>query len=277
MAFDAEPEIPPPLAQRCKDRQTRAMLNTLIHGQPTDQPPLVIAHGLYGSGRNWGVLAKRLSTERQVIAVDMRNHGHSPWFDSHSYPEMADDLAEVITAHGGHADLLGHSMGGKAAMTLALTQPHMVNRLIVADIAPVTYTHSQVQYVHAMQGLDLTRISNRAEASAALTPHVSDPTLISFFLQSLDIQNRRWRLNLDTLERDMPNVLGFPEMDGQFDRPVMMLTGANSDYVQHEHRPGIKALFPNARFFKIPGAGHWLHAEKPREFQAALQGWLSAT
>jgi esterase len=101
----------------------RAMLNTLIHGEDTSQPPLLIAHGLFGSARNWGVLAKRLSDTRRVLAVDMRNHGESPWEDSHTYPDLAADLAEVIAAHGGVADVVGHSMGGKAAMALALGHP----------------------------------------------------------------------------------------------------------------------------------------------------------
>ena len=134
------------------------MLNTLLNGTQGAKPPLLIVHGLYGSGRNWGVIAKRLSDERQVIAVDQRNHGDSPWTESHGYEDMAGDLAEVIEAHGGKADVLGHSMGGKAAMVLALTRPELVNRLILADIAPVTYDHSQIQYIEAMRAVDLDAI-----------------------------------------------------------------------------------------------------------------------
>lgn len=112
------------------------MLNTLTHGTPTDLPPLLIVHGLYGSARNWGVIAKRLSDDRHVIAVDMRNHGQSDWQDSHSYPDMASDLAEVIRAHGGTADVVGHSMGGKASMVLALQNPDLVHSLLVARYCP---------------------------------------------------------------------------------------------------------------------------------------------
>jgi len=115
------------------------MLNTVIHGDATALPPLLIAHGLFGSARNWGVIAKRLSQDRQVICVDMRNHGSSPQFDTHSYHDLADDLAQVLDEP---CDVLGHSMGGKAAMVLALTRPEKVNRLIVADIAPVAYSHT---------------------------------------------------------------------------------------------------------------------------------------
>jgi pimeloyl-ACP methyl ester carboxylesterase len=141
------------------------MLNTIVHGDRTDKRPLLIAHGLFGSGRNWGVISKRLSNERQVIAVDMRNHGISPRNDSHTYPEMAADLAEVID---GQWDVLGHSMGGKAAMMLALHYPEKVGRLIVADIAPVAYTHEQNQNIAAMRRVDLATVENRNDAAEQL-------------------------------------------------------------------------------------------------------------
>jgi len=250
------------------------MLNYIEHGQETDKPGLLIAHGLYGSGRNWGVIAKRLSDSRRVVAVDMRNHGESHWFETHTYRDLADDLAGVIGHLGGPFDVLGHSMGGKAAMVLAVTRPDRVNRLVVADIAPVAYTHTQSQYIEAMQAADLSGIERRSDAKARLAPHLDDPELVSFFLQSLDVKNRKWTLNLDTLKAEMDHILGFPELSGRFDGETLFLSGAESDYVQRDHRPAIKALFPKARFAKIPGAGHWLHAEKPREFEAALRGWL---
>ena len=253
------------------------MLNTILHGTPGAEPPLLIVHGLYGSARNWGVIAKRLSDERQGIAVDQRNHGDSDWTESHSYFDMAEDLAEVIAAHGGRADVLGHSMGGKAAMVLALTRPDLVNRLILADIAPVGYDHSQIQYIEAMRGVDLSTVEKRSDASAQLARTVPEPTLQAFFTQSLDIKEKRWKLNLDLLAEEMPKIIGFPEIDGQFDGPTLFLSGAESDYVKPEYRERIRALFPAARFAKIPGAGHWLHAEKPREFEAAVRAYLEAT
>ena len=163
------------------------MLNTISHGTATAIPPLLIAHGLYGSARNWGVIAKRWSDERLVVAVDMRNHGQSKWTASHTYPEMADDLAEVIAEHGGQMDVLGHSMGGKASMILALKHPDMVRRLVVADIAPVAYTHSQIQFITAMRSVDLTTLQRRSEAETQLAKASVDPALQSFFTQSLDI------------------------------------------------------------------------------------------
>ena len=250
------------------------MLHYINHPGPEDRPGLLIAHGLYGSGRNWGVIAKRLSDQRRVVCVDMRNHGASPWFETHSYEDLAQDLAEVLEHLGGQFDVLGHSMGGKASMMLALTRPELVNRLIVADIAPVAYSHTQIQYIHAMRATDLSDITRRSDAGKRLLPHVDDAALVPFFLQSLDVDARAWRLNLDVLEAEMDKIMGFPDMGTTYLGEVLMLSGALSDYVQTEHRAAIKARFPKARFAKLPDAGHWLHAERPRAFEQAVKAWL---
>jgi len=244
------------------------MLNTVVHGEMSDQPKLLIAHGLFGSARNWGVIAKRLSATRQVIAVDMRNHGASPWFDTHSYDDLAEDLAAMINEP---LDVLGHSMGGKAAMLLALKYPSKVNRLIVADIAPVAYDHTQMGPITAMRGVDLNA-ANRAEAKAQLAG--LEPGVDDFLLQSLDLKEKKWRLNLDVLAAEMDKIIGFPQATGRFERPTFFLSGAESDYVKSAYRADIKSLFPQAKFAKIPGAGHWLHAQRPREFEAAVAAFL---
>ncbi|MWD26445.1 alpha/beta fold hydrolase [Aquicoccus sp. SCR17] len=251
------------------------MLNTITHGEPTSEPPLIIVHGLFGSARNWGVIAKRLSDERQVIAVDQRNHGDSPHADSHDYEDMAADLAELVERIGGPVDMVGHSMGGKAAMVLALTRPELLRRLVVADIAPVPYDHDQSQHIAAMQAVDLAGVEKRSDVADQLAETVEDKALQSFFTQSVDVKEKRWKLNLDVLERDMPKILGFPEVEGSFDGPTLFLSGGESDYVRSEHRETIRAKFPHARFAKLPGAGHWLHAEKPRDFEAAVRTFLN--
>lgn len=240
--------------------------------------PLLIVHGLYGSGRNWGVIARRLAEARDVVAVDMRNHGASPRHASHSYPEMAADLAKVIEGLGGQADVLGHSMGGKASMVLALTRPELVRKLVVADIAPVAYDHDQSHHIRAMRALDLTDLTSRGEADRRLSALIDDPALRAFFLQSLDLkaQPPHWRLNLDVLEAEMAKIVGWPDMPGQFDGPTLFLTGALSHYVKPEYRPTILAMFPKARFAKLPGAGHWMHADRPREFEEAIRVFLNA-
>ena len=249
------------------------MLNIVEHGTPQDRPPLLIAHGLYGSARNWGVIAKRV--ERHCLAVDMRNHGASPWYDSHSYPDLANDLAQVIEAYGACADVVGHSMGGKAVMMLALTRPDLIRRAVIADIAPVTYGHSQQPMIDAMRAIDLSAVATRGDADRQLQAHVDDAGVRAFLLQSLDVKAQAWRLNLDVLSREMARITGWPEGDfTSFEGDILFLSGGRSDYVRPEHRPAIKALFPNAKFVKIPQAGHWLHAETQREFVESLKVFL---
>ena len=248
------------------------LLNFTITG--TEGPLVFIVHGLFGSGRNWGVIAKRLSDRFRVVTPDLRNHGLSPQSDTHDYPALAADLAETIEHIGHPVQLCGHSMGGKAAMVLALTRPDLLSRLVVADIAPVRYGHSQAQHIDAMRAVDLSVVSRRSEAAEQLAAQGTPPELQSFFTQSLDVAEKRWLLNLDALAANMDKILGFPAVAGSFEAPTLFLSGANSDYVQPEHRAEIKALFPKANFAKIPDAGHWLHAENPRAFEATLRAFF---
>lgn len=243
------------------------------HDSGGEAPPLLIAHGLFGSARNWGAIARRLSDRGSVVAVDMRNHGGSDWTESHSYPDLAGDLADI--AEEGW-DVLGHSMGGKAAMALALSHPEKVRRLVVADIAPVAYTHSQQPYIDALRRVDLAAVEKRSDADRQLAAAIPEEGIRAFLLQSLDVQGKRWRLNLDVLEAEMPRIIGWPDMPGRFDGPVLFLSGGASDYVTRAARDPIRALFPAARFAKLPGAGHWLHAEKPRDFEAGVRAFLDA-
>ncbi|MGI9390043.1 MAG: alpha/beta fold hydrolase [Boseongicola sp.] len=248
------------------------MLNTVVYESDPDTTPVIIAHGLFGSARNWGAIAKRMSATRTVIAADMRNHGDSPWFDTHTYDEMAADLAKLSP---GQSDVLGHSMGGKASMMMALLFPDRVRKLVVADIAPVGYRHTQMSMIDAMQTLDLSLVETRSDADHQMQSVVSAPGIRAFLLQSLDVKNRRWRLNLEVLRDQMGQIMGFPQTRAQFDGPAFFLSGAESDYVSAAHRENIKNLFPQAQFAKLNGAGHWLHADKPREFQAAVEAFLS--
>ncbi len=235
---------------------------------PAPGLPLVMAHGLLGQGRNFGTLARGFAAERDVIIVDMRNHGDSPWSDVMDYPSMATDLAAVIDTHAqGRAHVFGHSMGGKAAMRLALDHPAKLASLTVADIAPVAYTHSHAEQVDALRSLDLTSIRKRAEADAALKEKVSDPTMRAFLLQNLRITGEgvTRRSNLDILGAAMDTLVGWDDPQGRYDGPTLFVAGGASAYVLPEHEPAIDALFPNARIQRIPGAGHWIHAEKPQE------------
>ena len=194
------------------------------------------------------------------------------------YADLARDLAQVVAAQGGMADLLGHSMGGKAAMMLALTQPARVRRLIVADIAPVAYGHDQSRHIAAMRALPLDGLTTRAEADRRMAATTPDPALRAFLLQSLDLKAEggpRWHLNLDALDAAMPQILGWPDPPGRFDGATLFLSGADSAYVGPQHRAAIIALFPAARFARISGAGHWLHADQPRAFADAVEAFLA--
>jgi pimeloyl-ACP methyl ester carboxylesterase len=262
-------------------------LNTLI-AEPEGEavgPPLVIVHGLFGSARNWSAIARRIAQghvagPRRVIAVDLRNHGDSGWDADAGYGALAADLAETIGGEiGAPVDLLGHSMGGKAAMLLALRAPELIARLIVADIAPVTYAgHSHLPYIRAMQAVDLSAVTRRADADAMLLAGVPDRALRGFLLQSLSVAGgpARWKLNLPALAAHMDAILGFPDVpEAAYGGPALFVHGAASDYVAPVHRPAIHALFPKARFVAVKDAGHWLHAEKPEAFLSTLGAFLT--
>ncbi len=251
-----------------------ALLKTHVFGE--GEVPLVIVHGLFGSARNWNGISKALAENRRVVSVDLRNHGESFRDPDQSYDAMAGDLADVIETLGGKVDLLGHSMGGKAAMLLALRKPGLLRNLIVADIAPVTYSHSQAWLVEALQSLDLSAVSRRSEADKVLRDVITHTGTRLFLLQSLVFEEgvAHWQLNLEVLLAQMPKIMSFPQVSAVYQAPCLFLTGSASDYVQLEHHEEIRRLFPAAQFEALEGAGHWLHAEKPQDFVAAVQGFL---
>lgn len=242
--------------------------------------PLVILHGLFGSKRNWAGIAHRLAAVRRVVVPDLRNHGESPWDPRHDYPAMADDVADLIARRiGPPADVIGHSMGGKAAMMLALTRPALVERLVVVDIAPVVSTGTPIEYVQAMRALPVERFTRRSELADALAPAISDRGVRNFL--SLNAAATEvglvWRVNLAALEHDFDKILGFPliESGRSYLGPALFLTGGRSPYVRTEHRPEIERLFPAAEFETIPAAGHWVHADAPDAFVAAVSRFLA--
>ena len=245
------------------------MLNMIVTGTDTEQPPVLLAHGLFGSGKNLGGLARRLAETRRVISVEMRNHGDSFHDPDHSYPALAGDLAEVIAAHGRQADVLGHSMGGKAAMMLALTRPELVRKLVVMDIAPYAYSHTQTALIDAMEGMDLTGLRLRSDADARLAASIPEPGIRAFLLQSLDLKSDppRWKYNLTALRDQMNQLIGWPETapKGTYEGPALFLAGAESDYCREPQVEAIRAHFPQAKLRYFAGAGHWLHADRPAE------------
>ena len=250
-------------------------LNQTIFGDAAGLPVLLV-HGLFGQGRNLGALARRLAERRRVVTVDMRNHGDSFHDSDHGYPALAADLAGTIADVGGRVDLVGHSMGGKAAMAVALTQPGLVRKLAVMDIAPVAYGHSQDALIEAMESLDLTTLDRRSAADAALAARIDDPGVRAFLLQSLDLKSRAWRLNLPALRDQMDKLVGWPAElpKGSFTGPVLEVLGERSDYVTEDGLAALRAHFPQARVVRVKDAGHWLHADAPEVVAQTLITYL---
>lgn len=250
-------------------------LNRIEAGQGK---PLVIMHGLMGSSRNWGAIVRQLAERRKVMALDLPNHGASPWTEVMDYPFMARAVAEFIEGLGEKAAVVGHSMGGKAAMMLALTRPELVESLVVVDIAPVGYTHTFAPYIRAMRAVPLGTIQRRAEVDEHLKTAIPDPRVRAFLMQNLDGEpgKYRWRPNLAVLGAAMADVLDFPAFpEGtRYDGPALFLAGGASDYVLPEHEMVIGTLFPQARIEHIPGAGHWLHADKPDVFVEKVTAFI---
>lgn len=244
-------------------------------------PPLVILHGLFGSKRNWATVAHRLASDRRVIVPDLRNHGESPWHSRHDYPALADDVAALIEQRiGSPAAVVGHSMGGKAAMVLALNRPDLVSRLAVVDIAPVRSTGTPIDYVRAMQAVPLAADTKRLDVKEALAAVIPDPMIRGFLALNLvsGPTGLAWAVNLDALEAHFPDILGFPEIPAgrDFSGPTLFLVGGRSPYVQPEHRPEIERLFPAATIEVIEGAGHWVHADAADAFVAAIDRFFRA-
>ena len=242
--------------------------------------PLVIAHGLFGSAKNFNTLGKKLAVGRRVLLLDMRNHGDSPWDDDVTYAAMASDLAAIIEKHcNNKALVLGHSMGGKTAMALALTRPELLAGVIVADIAPVAYAHTHQPYIQAMRAMDLLGVERRSQADPMLAAVIPEAPLRAFILQNLVIEEKkaRWRLNLKALDEGMPDLIGWDSSLDQtpFMGPTFFLHGGASEYMTPLLEPRVREVFPRAEVDAIPGAGHWLHAEKPAEFLEKVSGWLA--
>ena len=256
-----------------------ALASTMIG---TGKPALIL-HGLLGSGVNWRTIARRLGVRLECHLVDQRNHGRSPHAPDMAYPTLAEDVLAYMDAHRmERAGLIGHSMGGKTAMTLALTRPERVAWLIVADIAPAaspgpSSDHHQ-PLLAALRALPVDVFASRAEADAALAPAIPDAALRQFLLQNLvhDRSRLRWRIDLEAIEAALPMLTGFPPMPATavYEGSTLFLRGARSEYLTARHEPRIRALFPTAVIATIADAGHWLHAEQPAAVIARVEQLL---
>ncbi len=234
---------------------------------PETGTPLVLLHGLFGRAANFGAVMSRLAIRRRVLALDLRNHGSSPHSPDVDYPTMAADVTETLAALDAlPCRLLGHSMGGKVAMTLALTNPSAVERLIVADVAPQPYPPHFRVFTAAMRKLPPGL--SRAAADEALAPEIPEARVRSFLLQNFR-PGTGWTVGLAEIAAALPAIEGWPDPPGTYDGPALFLYGTQSDYVIETAWPRIHAYFPRATAKTLP-TGHWIHAEDPDGFVAAV-------
>lgn len=239
---------------------------------------VILLHGLFGMARNLGVVQRAIADRYRVLAMDLRNHGDSPHAPGMTYPELAADVAETMRAHGvEQAAVIGHSMGGKTAMMLALTEPALVERLLVADIAPAPNPPSFDDYAAAMRAIPLTPGLTRTEAEAALAGVVPEASLRAFLLQNLRLgAEPAWRIGLEHIIAGMPDILDWPVRTVTYEGRTLFVAGETSPYIRDEHRPAIRALFPRSRVVTLKGAGHWLHADNPGGFNQVVEAFLAA-
>ena len=240
---------------------------------------MVILHGLFGSATNWRRIAEGLSDQRQIFSIDLPNHGESSWIDDMSYPGQAALLADFLSGEVPESPILiGHSMGGKIAMTLALQHQILLGALVVVDIAPTAYPHSHEPLVEAMKSLDLAAIRNRRDAEMQLEKAIPEKALRQFLLQNLrsTSDGLRWRINLEVIHRQMGALTGFDVTAAPCVVPSLFIYGTQSDYVTPKTTPTILKHFPKARLVALEGAGHWLHAQEPQRFIQAFQEFADA-
>ena len=247
---------------------------------PGPGEPLIILHGLFGLSDNWQSFARSASQVRNIILVDQRNHGRSPHSPEFSYALMADDVQELMDdLHLPHADVLGHSMGGKTAMELATREPHRVRKLIVADIGPRAYARHHEYLIESMLSLPLDRITTRQEAEDFLETKVHDWGVRQFLLKNLywaADKQLAWRFNLPVIQEKLDAVGEALPMGRTFDGPTLFLRGGKSAYVRDEDLMDIREHFPAMQVETIQNAGHWLHAEQPQEFYEKVSAFLDA-
>tara|TARA_R110001592_G_C13159388_1_gene748792 strand:- start:1758 stop:2534 length:777 start_codon:yes stop_codon:yes gene_type:complete len=239
---------------------------------------VIILHGLFGSSDNLSRVAIELEKEYQVFRVDLRNHGNSFHHKDMNYILMVEDVKKYMDAYGiDTAYFIGHSMGGKVAMSFALNYPEKVQKLIVADIAPVTYPPHHKEILEGLSSIPLNSISNRREADEYLAKHIEESGVRQFLLKSLDFSNKQipvWKFNLSAILENYDQILVGITSTQQFKGDTLFIAGGKSDYIKPDYKLKTMALFPKAKLKIIPETSHWLHAEKPRVFISICQRFL---
>ncbi len=233
---------------------------------------LLILHGLLGLSDHWVSLAKTLSEHFHCIIPDLRNHGKSAHHHVFNYEVMLDDIMELLLEQNiDKCNVLGHSMGGKLAMYLALHYPEKIRKMVIADISPTNYSLTRYSDLfNTLQSVNIEEITKRSDIEQYLTKQLPEKRLIWFVMKNIKMVGREkyaWKSNVKTIIDNLENIFGFGKFELQkCNQPCLFLQGANSDFILKEHKPLIKKLFPNSEIRTIDGAGHWLHVDKPETF-----------
>lgn len=248
-----------------------------LHYQTFGQgQPLILLHGLFGSSDNWGTVAKHFAQTFQVITVDLRNHGKSPHHDSQQYTDMADDLLELCDLLNlTSIHLLGHSLGGKVAMQFATQHPERVKQLVIVDMAIRAYADEHTHLMDAMLSIDLTTMQSRSEVDKALSNRIQQAAVRQFLLMNLVKSNSAltWRINLPALKANYPAMQKAVCESAYYEKSCLFIRGKHSEYIQDSDINHIKDHFINAEFTSL-ATGHWVHAEHPQAFIAAVATFL---
>jgi esterase len=252
----------------------------LIHKIYGTGQPVIIMHGLFGMGDNWRTIARMLEDQCQSIVVDMRNHGRSPHDPEMNFQVMADDILELMDDLGlDQATLLGHSMGGKVAMHIALHHPDRISRLIVADIAPKLYPPHHTAVIEAISSIDFNSMQDRSDIENTMAAYLgNDQSTIQFLMKNIsrDAEGRlEWKANMPVIISAYQHLMETIGETGTFPGPTLFIRGQKSRYIQDEDLPMIAELFPHYRLETIPGAGHWVHADAPTAFAEAVSRFLA--
>ena len=251
----------------------------IVEGPPQGGAPLVIMHGVFGSSDNWLTVSKQMALSRTLYLLDLRNHGRSPHSEVFTYEAMGSDLSEFLDDQNlPQVHLLGHSMGGKAAMLFAAAHPERLKSLVVVDISPRPYPAHHGHILEALTSLNLAETGTRNQADAHLSTLIPEPDVRAFLLKNLyrDENNRfAWRINLPVIDRDIENIgIGLPPHT-KISLPALFIKGAGSKYITPSDELEIHRLFSNVNIVSIPGAGHWVQAEQPQAFAEAVNAFLA--
>ena len=264
-------------AGRVRDMTVSPLFTSLVGSGPIKA---VFLHGLLGRGKNFTRIAKGLGDQAQTLLIDLPNHGASPWTEGFDYVQMADIAAVTVEefADGEKVVLMGHSMGGKIAMLLALRYPHLVEKLVVVDIAPGESKGNFEVLMDGMLALPIDTYTTRSQAAADLAPSVPSESTRAFLLQNLIMgkEGNRWEPNLVMLRENLPRIMAWPGATGTFDGPVLWIAGGDSPYITDADTAPMRALFPRVRKISIKGAGHWVHAQKPEETVYFLRQFITS-